>query len=83
MWGDLRAEPSANLSERMYQQYLPQVAHLPADRQRLWCYFKLWPNIALDIYPDQVDFMQFLPVSPTRDHDPRDRLCASRSRAAR
>ncbi|MBV9315957.1 MAG: aromatic ring-hydroxylating dioxygenase subunit alpha, partial [Gammaproteobacteria bacterium] len=26
---------------------------------------KLWPNIALDIYPDQGDFMQFLPVSPT------------------
>ena len=63
MWGHLRAEPSANRSERMYQQYLPPVAHLPADRQRLWCYFKLWPNNALDIYPDQIDFMQFLPVS--------------------
>ncbi len=63
MWGHLRAEPSANRSERMYQQYLPPLAHLPADRQRLWCYFKLWPNNALDIYPDQIDFMQFLPVS--------------------
>ncbi|MDO9223140.1 MAG: RHO alpha subunit C-terminal catalytic domain-containing protein, partial [Caulobacter sp.] len=29
-------------------------------------YFKLWPNCAFDIYPDQIDFMQFLPVSPTK-----------------
>jgi len=65
MWGALIERPSANLSERMYQQILPQVPHLPEDRQRLWLYFKLWPNVAFDIYPDQVDFMQFLPVSPT------------------
>jgi phenylpropionate dioxygenase-like ring-hydroxylating dioxygenase large terminal subunit len=38
---------------------------VPADRRRLWAYYKLWPNIAFDIYPDQVDFMQFIPVSPT------------------
>ena len=38
---------------------------LPADRQRLWIYFKLWPNVAFDIYPDQIDFMQFMPVTPT------------------
>src|SRR3546814_943841 len=36
------------------------------ERQRLWTYFRLWPNIAFDIYPDQVDFMQWLPLSPTR-----------------
>jgi phenylpropionate dioxygenase-like ring-hydroxylating dioxygenase large terminal subunit len=50
----------------MYQKYLPAVPHLPAERQRLWTYFKLWPNVALDIYPDQVDFMQFVPVSATK-----------------
>ncbi|OYX92160.1 MAG: 2Fe-2S ferredoxin, partial [Caulobacter sp. 35-67-4] len=33
---------------------------------RLWTYFKLWPNFAFDIYPDQVDFMQFIPVSATQ-----------------
>jgi len=64
MWGALREEPSANWSERLYQRYLPAVAHLPSQRQRQWTYFKLWPNIAFDIYPDQVDFMQFLPISP-------------------
>jgi phenylpropionate dioxygenase-like ring-hydroxylating dioxygenase large terminal subunit len=65
MSGVLRDVPSSNWSEKLYQKLLPKVAHLPDDRQRLWTYFKLWPNVAFDIYPDQIDFMQFLPVSPT------------------
>ena len=66
MWGDLQDTPSRNWSERLYQQLLPPVPHLPPERQRHWMYFRLWPNVAFDIYPDQVDFMQFLPVSPTQ-----------------
>jgi phenylpropionate dioxygenase-like ring-hydroxylating dioxygenase large terminal subunit len=65
MEGDLVDMPSANLSERAYQRLLPEVAHLPASHQRKWLYYKLFPNVAFDIYPDQVDFMQFLPVSAT------------------
>lgn len=65
MWGGLIEQPSANPSERLYQKLLPAVPHLPAERQRLWTYFKLWPNVAFDLYPDQVDFMQWIPVSPT------------------
>lgn len=65
MWGTLRDSPSKRWSERLYQQYLPKVDFLPPERQRLWTYFKLWPNVAFDIYPDQIDFMQFLPISPT------------------
>jgi phenylpropionate dioxygenase-like ring-hydroxylating dioxygenase large terminal subunit len=65
MWGVLREVPSSNWSERLYQRLLPKVEHLPPERQRLWTYFKLWPNVAFDIYPDQIDFMQFLPLSPT------------------
>lgn len=65
MWGQLREQPSRNWSERLYQKLLPRVEHLPDDRQRLWTYFKLWPNVAFDIYPDQIDFMQFLPLSAT------------------
>ena len=49
----------------MYQAILPRAEHLPDARQRLWIYFKLWPNVAFDIYPDQVDFMQMIPISPT------------------
>jgi phenylpropionate dioxygenase-like ring-hydroxylating dioxygenase large terminal subunit len=66
MWGTLLERPSENRTERMYQTVLPEAAHLPASHRRLWLYFKLWPNVAFDIYPDQVDFMQFLPVSPTQ-----------------
>ncbi|MXP15669.1 Rieske 2Fe-2S domain-containing protein [Altererythrobacter confluentis] len=65
MWGDMVDRPSDNWSERLYQKLLPPVPHLPEAAQRHWLYFKLWPNVAFDIYPDQVDFMQWLPVSPT------------------
>ena len=60
MWGDLVERPSTNLSERAYQ------ALLPAAAGRRWLYFKLWPNTAFDLYPDQVDFMHFVPVGPTQ-----------------
>jgi phenylpropionate dioxygenase-like ring-hydroxylating dioxygenase large terminal subunit len=65
MWGTLRDVPSSLWSERLYQRILPSIDYLPPERQRLWTYFKLWPNVAFDIYPDQVDFMQFLPISAT------------------
>ncbi len=65
MWGDLVERPSNNPSERAYQALLPRVDHLPEDRQRHWLYFKLWPNVAFDFYPDQVDFMQFIPLTAT------------------
>jgi phenylpropionate dioxygenase-like ring-hydroxylating dioxygenase large terminal subunit len=65
MWGQMRDRPSEALSERAYQRFLPKTDHLPEPARRQWLYFKLWPNVAFDIYPDQVDFMQFLPISPT------------------
>jgi phenylpropionate dioxygenase-like ring-hydroxylating dioxygenase large terminal subunit len=65
MQGDLVEGESANPSERMYQRYMPEAEHLPESHRRKWLYYKLFPNIAFDIYPDQVDFMQFIPVSST------------------
>ena len=66
MSGTLVDRHSANVWERLPRTHLPHVDHLPQANQRLWLYYKLWPNMAFDIYPDQVDFMQWLPVSPTR-----------------
>ena len=63
--GDLVDKPSGNFWERFYQTHLPRVDHLPEESQRRWLYYKLWPNIAFDIYADQIDFMQWLPISPT------------------
>lgn len=65
MEGDLVEKASENPSERAYQRFLPEVEHLPPSHRRKWLYYKLFPNVAFDIYPDQVDFMQFLPVSAT------------------
>ncbi|MEE8270165.1 MAG: aromatic ring-hydroxylating dioxygenase subunit alpha [Alphaproteobacteria bacterium] len=65
MSGTLVDTPSANPSERAYQAVLPAAAHLPPERRRQWCYYRLWPNLAFDVYPDQLDFMQFIPLSPT------------------
>jgi len=65
MEGDLVDKESANPSERVYQRHLPRIDHLPDSHQRKWLYYKLFPNIAFDIYPDQVDFMQFLPQTST------------------
>jgi phenylpropionate dioxygenase-like ring-hydroxylating dioxygenase large terminal subunit len=63
MWGHVTEAPSNHWPERQYQKLLDGFTHLPSERRRLWCYYKLWPNVAFDIYPDQVDFMQFIPVS--------------------
>jgi phenylpropionate dioxygenase-like ring-hydroxylating dioxygenase large terminal subunit len=65
MSGELQQNVSDNWSERAYLAILSAMTHIPADRRRTWLYYKLWPNTAFDIYPDQVDFMQFIPVSAT------------------
>jgi phenylpropionate dioxygenase-like ring-hydroxylating dioxygenase large terminal subunit len=65
MSGRITDKPSRNWAERMYQKYLPEADYLPRDMRRSWVYFKLWPNYAFDVYPDHVDIMQWLPVSPT------------------
>ena len=65
LWGDITVEPSSNPTERAYQALMPMFDHLPERGRRRWAYYKLWPNIAFDVYPDQVDFMQFIPVSAT------------------
>ena len=65
MSGELQPAASENWSECSYQNLLSGFTHVPAERRHLWAYYKLWPNVAFDIYPDQVDFMQFIPVSPT------------------
>jgi len=63
MEGELAEAESANPPERAYQRLLPEAEHLPPSHRRKWLYYKLFPSVAFDIYPDQVDFMQFLPVS--------------------
>lgn len=65
MWGDVMESRKDSWSTRAYKTLLPTVDHLPKDKQRHWAYYRLWPNVAFDVYPDQLDFMQFIPVSAT------------------
>ena len=65
MSGVITERPSTNWVERQYQGLLDGFEHLPQGLRRTWSYYRLWPNLAFDVYPDQVDFMQFIPVSPT------------------
>jgi phenylpropionate dioxygenase-like ring-hydroxylating dioxygenase large terminal subunit len=62
MWGDGTNIRKDRLSNRLYDKYLPHMDHLPDDKQRYWLYYRLWPNLAFDIYPEQMDFMQFIPI---------------------
>jgi phenylpropionate dioxygenase-like ring-hydroxylating dioxygenase large terminal subunit len=62
MSGEIMDTPSPRLSERLYQKLLTQLA---PNGTATWSYYKLWPNAAIELYPDQIDFMQFVPVSPT------------------
>ncbi len=63
---DIDAPGAAKPSVQAYRRLLPKADHLPEDRQRIWSYWKLWPSLMFDVYPDQIDFMQFIPLSPTR-----------------
>jgi phenylpropionate dioxygenase-like ring-hydroxylating dioxygenase large terminal subunit len=51
---------------RAYARILPDADCLPSGLRRRWNYFLLWPNLAFDLYPDQIDFMQMLPLGPGR-----------------
>ena len=62
MWGDGKNSRKNNLSNKLYDKYLPYMEHLPKNKQRYWVYYRLWPNLAFDIYPEQMDFMQFIPI---------------------
>ena len=63
MSADLNASRKNMLSNVLYKKFLPRVDHLPTERQGQWMYYRLWPNLAFDVYPDQMDFMQFIPIN--------------------
>jgi len=64
MFGTIEDLPTQRLSERMYQKLIRQMAPEGAPTP-MWNYYKLWPNVAIELHIDQVDFFQFVPVSPT------------------
>jgi phenylpropionate dioxygenase-like ring-hydroxylating dioxygenase large terminal subunit len=63
MSASIEADGTAGASARLYCELLSGQP-LPAEAPT-WQYFLLWPNTALDVYPDQIDFMQMLPLAAT------------------
>ena len=63
--GEVGRNEKQNFWERFYRTHLPRVDHLSKEAHGRWLYYKLWPNMAFDIYADQIDFMQWIPTSPT------------------
>jgi phenylpropionate dioxygenase-like ring-hydroxylating dioxygenase large terminal subunit/AcrR family transcriptional regulator len=55
---------SSNWTERSYQRLLPEVSHLPADYQRSWVYYGMFPAVTIQVTPELVDIYQVLPLGP-------------------
>lgn len=62
--GTVSDRPAKAWSVRHYQHLLPEFDHLPADRQKLWFYFQLFPNLIFGFYPDMMEIYMTLPESP-------------------
>jgi choline monooxygenase len=71
LWYDapLRDKPSGNRLERIYQRMVEPMPHvLEADR-RMWHYIFIYPNTAIDLYPDQVGIWHIAPDGTHRSAD--------------
>jgi Rieske 2Fe-2S family protein len=70
-WFDapLRDAPSGNRMERLYQRFLRPMPGLDEADHKAWRYAFIYPNTAIDLYPDQVNVWQIIPadVAVTRD----------------
>lgn len=60
-------------SVRNYARILPDVPHLPDSHRRAWVYIGVYPATVIGLYPDQISFYDFAPLS-TRSGVMRGRL---------
>jgi Rieske 2Fe-2S family protein len=71
LWFDapLRSKPSSNWLERAYAQLVTPMPGLPAPDRGIWRYAYIYPNTAIDLYPDQIDTWQLIPDGVARTAD--------------
>jgi phenylpropionate dioxygenase-like ring-hydroxylating dioxygenase large terminal subunit len=64
----LRAKPSANWVERMYQKLAPEALRGVVDDHtaRSWLFFSMPPNMGINLYPDSMDVFQMMPDEAER-----------------
>jgi choline monooxygenase len=65
----LRDAPSSNRMERLYQRLARPMPGLEASDRNVWRYILIYPNTAIDLYPDQVNIWQISPEGPTATRD--------------
>jgi phenylpropionate dioxygenase-like ring-hydroxylating dioxygenase large terminal subunit len=82
----LRDKRSGNRIERAYQRIVRPMPGLEPEDKDVWRYILIYPNTAIDLYPDQVTTWQIRPVAPDRTHDSfqayRSPSCGPRTRIA-
>lgn len=61
---EMRETPQNNWSAERYHKLLPKYDHLPGHMQDRWTYYTLFPNTFFDLFPEQMDFMQMIPLAP-------------------
>lgn len=71
VWFDapLRSKPSSNRLERLYAQLVEPMPGLGEEDQRMWRYAFIYPNTAIDLYPDQVNTWQLMPDGAAQTYD--------------
>jgi Rieske 2Fe-2S family protein len=65
----LRDKPSGNMLERAYQRLVTPMPGLGEEDRRVWRYAMIYPNITIDLYPDQVITWRIDPDGPFRARD--------------
>ncbi len=61
---EMHDAPRNNWSAERYRKLLPEFEHLPDNMQKRWTYYTLFPNTFFDMFPEQMDFMQMIPLAP-------------------
>ena len=63
----LRERPSSRWSERAYQCHIASVSdYLPVASRKLFRFFSMLPNLAIDVYPELVRFLHVVPLGARR-----------------
>lgn len=50
-------------SVRHYKRILPEATHLPESHRRAWVSFSMFSGTALQLFPEMIDFYQFVPLT--------------------
>jgi choline monooxygenase len=65
----MRRKPSSNRLERLYAQLVTPMPGLGEESRYVWRYVFIYPNTAIDLYPDQVNTWRLLPDGVDRTAD--------------